>query len=100
MKKTNNVIFAALDDLSNKVNLGTGINHPYDKSKAIELFEILIQHGVDYSPNDVFEYLVTSKKWSRKHAEDVKKVSVEILGGKKVTKPTSGSCWEQDIFDQ
>lgn len=77
-----NVLSAALLELTNRVNLSTGLADLGDTATAIDLFVMLKQGGVNYSPEDVKSRLIRDHKWEPYHAEEVKVVAEKVLKGK------------------
>lgn len=94
---SNPVVETALESLTHRVNLSTGITHPSDRSAAIELFKILRDAGIPYDPNEVRAWLVAQGGWNPKHADDVKKIAIDILARKRL-KDGRGS-WNEKILD-
>lgn len=79
---TNGVLYAALDTLSLSVNKSTGLHHPLDRPKAIEIFRILKENGEVFHPTDIKAILVSEFQWTPEYAQDVADVAAGVLAGK------------------
>jgi hypothetical protein len=93
----NPIVEAALESLTNRVNLSTGILHPLDRAAAIELFRILRGAGITYDPGQVRAWLVSRGRWNPRDADDVAEVASGILAGKRL-RGGSGS-WSDKILE-
>jgi hypothetical protein len=78
------VVEAALRDLTGRINLSTGLAHPHDRSSAIELFEILRDADVRFTPEAVRAWLVAHGRWQPDHANNVESVCLDVLAGKRL----------------
>lgn len=90
------ILTVALNDLSRSVNLSTGISHPSDRAKTIQLFQILVSNGVRYNPTEVRAWLVSQGGWKPKDANEVEEISRRCLEGKRYR--TERKMWRDDIF--
>lgn len=96
---SNPMVQAALQSLTNRVNLSTGLAHPSDRSAAIKLFRILRGAGERYDPTEVRAWLVSELGWQPRHANEAAGVARDILAGKKLRSSASGE-WAPDILKQ
>jgi hypothetical protein len=97
-----NVLSAALLELTNRVNLSTGLADLGDTATAIDLFVMLKQGGVNYSPEDVKSRLIRDHKWEPHHAEEVKVVAEKVLKGKPPKKHENyaSSRWQDNSIER
>lgn len=77
-----NVLSAALLELTKIVNVSTGLANWGDTATAIDLFVMLKEGGVSYSPEDLKSRLIRDHKWEPHHAEEVKVVAEKVLKDK------------------
>ena len=92
------VLISALRNLTERVNLSTGIGHPLDRSAAIWMFRILRNGGVKYDPAAVKAWLMSEGKWTPAGANAVQKVAADILAGKGLH--AGQQAWAADILKQ
>lgn len=93
----NPLVEVALESLTIRVNLSTGITHPSDRSATIGLFRILNNAGISYNPDKIRAWLVSQQRWTPKGADDVKKVAADILSGKRLKGGTDS--WTDNILE-
>ncbi len=93
---SNPLVEAALEALTNRVNLSTGILHPSDRAATIDLFRILRDSGISYDPDEIRAWLVRYG-WKPRDADDVKKVSEAILARKALR--GQRHAWSDNILD-
>lgn len=91
------LVEAALDALTNRVNLSTGILHPLDRAAAIDLFRILRDNGIPYDPNEIRAWLVSQGGWKPSDADDVKRVAEAILARKALR--GQRPAWSDNILE-
>lgn len=77
------VVVAALKNLTESVNLSTGITHPSDRHAALDTFRILSSHRISYRPDDVRAWLVGKGGWSPRDADAVHEIAQGYLDGKR-----------------
>ena len=80
------VVKTRLDNLHDRVNVSTGLAHPSDRDYAINIFEEMKTKGTLYSPIEVKNYLISEKRWSSEHADQVYEIAKGISEGKKFRK--------------
>ena len=61
----------ALKELTDLINLSTGISHPDDNSRAKTYIRALFKYEDSLEAEDVVSYLTTELGWSTAHAKDV-----------------------------
>jgi hypothetical protein len=92
------VVKEAVETLDVLVNTSTGITHPSDRSKCIEIFETLHREGYTFDPATIRAWLVAEKGWSPEHADDVKEIAGGVQAGKSFQYDRGGLA--DDIVDQ
>lgn len=92
---SNGVVEAALKDLTNYVNLSTGLVHPDDKRAAVWTFRLLRQAGERYDQSRIRASAVR-QGWSMKYARELAELSEKILDGRRV-QARGHSPWRADI---
>jgi hypothetical protein len=95
----NPTVRAALESLTSRVTLSTGIVHPSDRAAAITMFRLLHTAGEPFDPDEVKGWLVAQLGWQPKHAGDVADVAEGVLAGKRFRLCSSGE-WPADIVDR
>jgi hypothetical protein len=73
-----------LRELTDSVNLSSGLGHPNDRSSAIEVLAILRDAGLSFTPEGVRAWLVAQGHWQPAHANDVESVCADVLAGKRL----------------
>jgi hypothetical protein len=91
----NPVVEEALKDLTNHVNLSTGLAHPDDRRAAVWTFRLLRKAGESYDPGQIRAW-TTRHGWSMRHARELAEVSERILLGRAV-QAKGPSPWRTDI---
>lgn len=94
---SNKVVEEALKSLTNTVNLSTGISHPNDREKAINLFMRLKQAGEIFNPEEIRDWLIAESGWNPQYADGVKDVAEKVLEGHRFRK--IGKWWKDDIVE-
>lgn len=93
----NYVIEEALKTLTNTVNLSTGLSHPRDKDKAVELFHILIENNELYDPDSIRAWALRNG-WMPSGADQLKNVAQAILDGKRLRR-SDIPVWRKDLIE-
>ncbi len=76
-----NVVKCAFDDLTDSVNMSTGIHHPMDEELCKTYLRALNKYGYVMNEKDVTSYLITEKGWDAEHANDVIKLISKLNSG-------------------
>lgn len=92
---TNPVVAKALESLTFRVNLGTGLGHPSDKASAVQLFKALKSAHEDYDPDQVRAWAVRHG-WSPDHARDLAELAQKVGDGRPV-RAGKQRMWRSDI---
>lgn len=99
------IVRQAVDTLDGLVNTSTGITHPLDRSKCVEIFEILYTERYDYDPMTVRAWLVTERGWDPGDADDVEEIAEGVQAGKNFQTERGGLAddivdqWKQEVTD-
>ena len=93
----NPVVQAALDSLTHRVNLSTGVSHPSDKAATVRMFEILRQNGFQYDPKEVRVWLISHGGWKSTDADEVQTIADRVLQGRQFRVERGG--WNEKILD-
>lgn len=80
---TTPVVIVALTDLTNRINLNTGIIDPTDNELAKTYIRTLYQNESSLDGVIVSAYLVNYLKWKAKDAQDVRALIDSLNAGKK-----------------
>lgn len=93
------VVEAALQSLTIRVNLSTGLGHPSDRDAAIWLFRNLKRANIRYNPIEIKGWLVRHG-WRAEHANEVKEVAEKIQNGKRLRTYHKGDMWIENIVEK
>lgn len=77
------IVESALRNLTQSVNLSTGITHPSDRQAALDTFRVLSRNRIAYHPKDVRAWLVGKGGWEPKDADAVQNIAQGYLDGKR-----------------
>lgn len=91
------VVTTALQSLTRRVNLSTGLGHPMDRSAAIHAFRILKRGGHSWSPTAI-KARAMANGWSARHATNLAEIAQGVLDGKRYRAGTDS--WAADIPTQ
>lgn len=94
---SNPVVKVALESLTGRVNVSTGLGHPSDKAAAIELFKILRRGGEGFDPAEIRGWLISCLGWLPDTADEVADVARRVLEGRRFQLRTRGG-WVHDIL--
>ncbi|WP_041257669.1 hypothetical protein [Fibrella aestuarina] len=76
------IVKKALEELTDYVNMGTGIVHPDDNERAKTIIMALHKYEPALDSNLVGAYLVRELNWDNRHAQDVEKLIITLNNGK------------------
>jgi hypothetical protein len=96
-KVTNPVVQRALQSLTRRVNLSTGLSHPRDRSAAVGLFRLLKEGGEHYDPSEVLAW-AANNGWDLRDAGELADIAQGILDGRRYRTENHG--WGDDILDR
>jgi hypothetical protein len=94
----NAVIANALDQITERTNLRTGLAHPNDLNAAKELFVRLRDAGEPLPENEI-ELYATEKGWLRRDAKKLAQWAARIGNGQ-IVRVNDGPWWPEDIIQQ
>lgn len=75
------VVKCAFDDLTESVNMSTGIHHPMDEDLCKTYIRALHKYGYAMNEKDVAAYLITEKGWDAEYANDIIKLISKLNSG-------------------
>lgn len=87
----------ALESLSSRVNLSTGLVHPSDKSAPIQMFRILAEARVSWDPAEV-EAWTLGNRWTARGADQLRDVARGVRDGRRYR--VGRSEWAPDILSK
>lgn len=94
----NRVVEEALRDISDRINVPTGIEHQTDRDLTVQALLILKDGGEKFTPHSLKSWLVANGGWKATLAQEVAEAAAEILEGKRVKQGTS--VWPDDILQK
>lgn len=75
------VVKFALDDLTDSINMTTGIHNPMDEELCKTYLRTLNKYGFELNEKSISAYLITEKGWDSDHASDVIKLICKLNSG-------------------
>jgi molybdenum cofactor biosynthesis enzyme MoaA len=87
----NEILKNALESLSARVNLATGLIHPLDMDSAKEMFKILHKNGIDLDASEI-ELWANNNGWQAKYARELGDLGQKIGDGGRV-QIRNKNCW-------
>lgn len=91
------VVERALESLTMRVNLSTGLGHPSDKAAAVGVFRILKSGGERYDVDEVAAWAATNG-WGLGGARELSEIAQGVLEGRRYQVERHG--WREDILEQ
>ncbi|HYO71876.1 MAG TPA: hypothetical protein VEU33_37940 [Archangium sp.] len=85
----------ALDSILAGINKSTGLAHPNDLDKAVEMFRQLLGEGEQTAQDEIYHYIVNKQVTSDDAAMEIQRVW-EVL---ERTRRPLGSSWKPDIIE-
>lgn len=76
------VVCRAFDDLTEDINMTTGIHHPSDEEQCKTFLRALHKYEYRLDEQEVFAYLVREKSWKTRHAKEVAELINRINTGR------------------
>lgn len=76
------VVRKAFEDLTESINMSTGIHHHMDEERAKTYLRALNKYNYELSEEKIETLLVGELNWSKDHAEDVLEIIRKINSGK------------------
>lgn len=72
----------ALDALTNRINLSTGLTHPSDKESTIQIFKELHENNIPFIPEDLKIWALRNS-WTSSGANQLRDIARRILDGRR-----------------
>ena len=91
------IVEKALEAITMRTNLSTGLAHPNDKNAAKEMFKRLHDAGEILLANEISSWAVFHG-WKEKDADELGALAQQIGMGKSV-RISGGPWWKDDILD-
>ena len=76
------IVKVAMQELTNSINLSTGISHHADNEKAKTYIRALHKYEDGLKPDIVGAYLIRELKWEPEHAKEIEKLIDTLNSGK------------------
>ena len=95
---SNRVVEEALRDISDRINVPSGMEHQTDRDLIIQALLILKEGGEEFAPSSLKSWLVANGGWKATHAQEVAEAAAEVLEGKRVKQ--GKSAWPDDILQE
>ncbi|WP_028571585.1 DUF1889 family protein [Desulfonatronum lacustre] len=92
------VLQKALEAITSRTNLSTGLAHPNDEYAAKEMFKRLHASGITLRANEISSW-AHMNGWGKKDADELGALAQQIGMGKRV-KIKDGPWWEKDILER
>lgn len=94
---SNPVVEQALESLTRRVNLSSGLGHPSDKAAAVGVFRILRSGGEVYDAGEVDAW-AANQGWGLGGARELAEIARGVLDGRSYRVGPPG--WREDILEQ
>lgn len=92
------VVEEALKDLTNKVNVSTGVGDPKDRAAAVQVFDILLAAHEPFAPDEIKAWLIANGEWKADDAQEVADLAEAVIQGRRLRR--GSKQWPADILDQ
>lgn len=76
------IVKLAMQELTNSINITTGINHPMDNDRAKTFIKSLHKYEPELNSDLVGAYLVRELNWDTRHAKDIEKLIETLNAGR------------------
>lgn len=91
------VLQKALEAITSRTNLSSGLTHPNDMNAAKEMFKRLHLSGVTLLANEISSW-AQMNGWIKKDADELGALAQQIGMGKRV-QIKDGPWWKEDILE-
>jgi hypothetical protein len=91
---TDPVVEKAMQSLTSRVNLSTGLGHPLDHDAAVGAFRALRRAGHRWTGDEIQAWAV-AHGWTDRHARQLRGIAERIAAGRTVR--SRGRGWREDI---
>jgi len=75
------VVEVALNNVTSRVNLSTGLSHPDDRSAAIQALQLLKRNGYQLQPDEIRGWAMANG-WRADHARQLGEYATGVLAGR------------------
>jgi hypothetical protein len=87
-----------IKEIVEKVNNSTGLTHPNDKGRAVELIKRLRDEKGITIPLDIVRQILIEKEWSTRHIKEFLDIVKKLNDGRRIV-TRGGPYWKENIFD-
>lgn len=92
------LLHKALEAITSRTNLSTGLTHPNNMNAAKEMFKRLHLSGVTLPANEISSW-AQMNGWRAKDADELGRLDQQIGMGKRV-RIKDGPWWKEDILER
>ncbi len=76
------IVKIAMQELTDTINMSTGISHPMDNDRAKTYIRVLHKYEAELNSDIVSSYLIGELNWDTRHAKDIEKLIDTLNNGK------------------
>lgn len=91
----NESVIRALEAITRRINISTGLVYPNDKECTVELLTFLKNKGINLEPNRIYDWCIENG-WKDRHAKDLKEVVEKINSGHRYR---FKKCWNDNFLN-
>lgn len=81
IRRPNKLVINAFIELSESINMTTGIINSFDNHQCKTYIRALHKYGYELNSKEIFSYLVSELHWESSHAKDVIKLIDKVNSG-------------------
>lgn len=93
----NNSVLRALQALTNRINLSTGLTHPTDRNSALEMLVFLRTNGIALNADEIYLWAINNG-WQTNFATDLTNTIDQLNAGHNF-RIIGGPYWQQSFLD-
>lgn len=93
----NPVVEKALESLTSRINLSTGLGHPLDKNAAVDLFRLLHKNNESFDPKSIRAWAVKNG-WRPDFADKLQSIAQAIIDRKSI-KGGQEKSWNSNLIN-
>jgi len=94
---TDKIVEKAINALTKRINISSGLSHPMDKDAAIDILILLKAEGHLFSAEEI-KILAQRNGWGSTGANDLYEITQKIISGKKPRKYSKHFSWNNDFI--
>lgn len=92
------VVDVALRSLQQRVNVGAGLAYPADMRAAVEVFQILAQHGYAWDPDEVERWAI-NHAWPEQTAVELRYFAAGVRSGYRFALARGRPTWAATVIE-